>query len=84
MNDMEDYEGAVDFEEAGWLDDQEEHDDFEEEYDKIFSDDDEVDRDVDLAYERDPVTGQKAKRPKIAKLNQSNLSQREMDELFLE
>lgn len=81
---IEDYEGEISFEEAGFLEDEEDEDPFEEEYEKIFSDDDEVDADVERAYERDPVTGRKAKRPKIAKLNKSDLSEREMDELFLD
>lgn len=84
MNDIEDYEGSISLEEAGWLEDAEDDDPFDAEYEKIFSEDEDVTEDVQRAYEHDPVTGQKAQRPKISKLNQSKLSRRELDELFLE
>lgn len=84
VNDIEDYEAEFDMEEAGWLDEEEEHDPFDEAYEAIFDAEDDVSEDVEQAYERDAVTGQKASQPKIAKLNQSKVSQRELDELFLQ
>jgi|AntRauTorckE6833_2_1112554.scaffolds.fasta_scaffold71250_2 hypothetical protein len=78
--DFEEYEQELDFEEAGYLEDYEEEDEFEEEYNKLF--DDNIESDLD--YDRDPVTGIRAKKPKLSALNQSNISSHELDELFLE
>ena len=82
MNDLEDYEGELDLEEAGWLEDAEDEEDlFDAEYEKIFSEDGDVDADVQEMTTSKRVA---STRPAIAKLNQSRLSQRELDELFLE
>ncbi|MFT4250184.1 MAG: hypothetical protein ACMXYD_02375 [Candidatus Woesearchaeota archaeon] len=78
---IEDYEGELDLEDAGYLEDYEEEDSFEQEYDKLF---DEGSESASLEYERDPVTGRKAKKPRLSVLNQSNVSTQELDELFLE
>ena len=56
--------------------------DFETEYERIFSDDGTVDRDIG-EFERDAVTGRKAKQPKMSVLNKSKVSKQELDELFL-
>lgn len=58
--------------------------DFESAYDRMFDGDDEVDRDVDSAYDRDAITGRRSKRPKMSLLNKSKVSKQELDELFLE
>ncbi len=79
----EEYEGEFDLEEAGYLDDADDEDAFDKEYERIFSDDAELDEDV-KAYERDAVTGRRAKRSRMSVLNKSKLSKHEMDELFLD
>ena len=82
MNDLEDYEGELDLEEAGWLEDAEDEEDlFDAEYEKIFSEDGDVDADVQEMTTSKRVA---SARPAMAKLNQSRLSERELDELFLE
>lgn len=77
---IEDYEGEIDLESAGYLEDYEEEDPFEKEYEKLFDEEE----DETLEYERDPVTGVRSKQPKIAVLNQSKISSHELDELFLQ
>ncbi len=80
----EDYEGEMDLEEAGYLDDFDLDDDgFDKEYDRIFSEDTELDEDV-KSYERDAITGRRAKHSRMAVLNKSKLSKHEMDDLFLD
>lgn len=81
----DDYEGEIDLEEAGYLEDAEDEDTFEKAYDSIFERDDEVEADVGrVEYDHDAVTGRKAKRPKLSALNKSRLSKQELDELFLD
>lgn len=81
---IDDYEGELDLEEAGYLEEQEEtSEDFEKEYDKMFNADADVDEDVE-AFELDAVTGRKSKKPKMSILNKSKVSKQELDELFLE
>lgn len=82
---VDDYEGEISFEDAGYLDDEDAQadDGFEEDYDAIFDSDDEVDKDV-KTYERDAVTGRRAKRPKMAVLNKQSVSKSELDDLFLQ
>ncbi len=80
---VDDYEGETDLEEAGYLEDLEEEDPFEQDYDQIFAEDAQVDADVE-EFEHDSVTGRKAKRPKMSVLNKSKLSKQELDDLFLE
>lgn len=80
----DDYEGELDLEEAGYLDDYEsDEDSFDKEYERIFSEDGELDEDM-KSYERDAVTGRRAKRPRLSVLNKSKLSKHEMDDLFLD
>lgn len=79
--DMTEYiDDDMDFE--SFLDDSTD-DSFEKQYDKLFSDDGQVDKDLG-SYERDAVTGRRAKRPRMSVLNKSKVSKHEMDELFLD
>ena len=78
---VDDYEGDLSLEDAGYLDEvAEDNDSFDKEYERLFGDG----QMEESAYERDAVTGRKAKRPRMSVLNKSKLSKHELDELFLD
>ncbi len=78
---VDDYEGELDIEDAGYLEEYTDEDDsFDESYDTIFGDSGADDED----YELDAVTGRRSKRPKMSILNKVQVSKHELDELFLE
>ncbi len=82
---MEDYEGEVEFGE-----DAEYELDEESEYDKAFNEENEVkeldvdasEADEDVEYEFDEVVGARDKKPIMSKLNQRVLDKYEMDDLL--
>lgn len=77
----EEYDQEFDLEDAGYLEDYEEEDSFEEEYERLFGNSSSKTEDE---FERDPVTGRRASRSKLSVLNQSSVSGDELDELFLD
>ena len=87
---VDDYEGDFNIEDVSYKEDPSDVEDtFEQEYDKIFDGDAEVDEDVDAIeaieeYDRDMITGRRSKRPKMSVLNKSKLTKQELDDLFLE
>jgi hypothetical protein len=73
---IEDYEGDIDIEEAGYLEDADEEDTFEAEYERIFDGEDlQVNEDVQ-EFERDAITGKRSKQSRMAVLNKSKLSKK--------
>ncbi len=84
MSYEEEYEDEFEMEHAGYLEDEEEQDSFEKQYEQLFEEESEnFEEDIEL-FERDPVTGRKAKKNRLSVLNQTQLSKQEMDEIFLE
>jgi len=80
----ENYEDDLELEESGYLDDFEtEEDSFDSEYERIFTEDADLDDDM-KSYDRDAVTGRRAKKSRMAVLNKSKLSKHELDDLFLD